>query len=103
MLPLCDYDVESLASDLRDAGHNPAHAVTILRRYYKTAGSGDFEGLALGKNLQHELQRDAIRRSRITARRESPDQTVKFLIGLDDSQAVEAVMMPAFRADRAAG
>ena len=101
---LTDYDSNSLASQFTAWGHKPAHAATLLRKFYTGGGLVDLEQLKLGKALSLLIQNEiTFRQSHILTRSESSDGTVKLLLGLARGGAVEAVLMPANIDARAAG
>jgi 23S rRNA (adenine2503-C2)-methyltransferase len=102
MRSLCEFSVDPLAEELRRRGHNPRHAVSLLRRFFETGGTGNFDGLGLGIALLSEL-RSGVRRSRVVQRVPSADGTIKQLVQFDDGGTVESVMMPAYQEKRAAG
>src|SRR5439155_18703798 len=61
------------------------------------------ESVNLGKRVQAAVTQWSGRSSSILTRRRSADGTVKLLIAMNNGGAVESVLMPAFRPDRAAG
>jgi 23S rRNA (adenine2503-C2)-methyltransferase len=113
---LTDFDVATLGDLFADWGHSRQHALTVLRRFYRTSGQISFDD-SLGSLIGGELRQKLIdylrpRQSRVIRRHDSTDGAVKLLVGFnappDDSDppaagAAEAVLMPAYRADRAAG
>jgi 23S rRNA (adenine2503-C2)-methyltransferase len=101
---LCDHDIDSLAGELRELGHNPIHAPRLLREYYGAGGRLAVDRLKVARALRDHLSRpDRLMRSRLLARHQSSDGTVKLLIGLTDAHTVESVSMPSHRPDRSAG
>jgi 23S rRNA (adenine2503-C2)-methyltransferase len=105
MPALADFDVPRLETLLAGWGHKPSHARRILRAFYDASGDLDLRDLDLGNGLRDRLGRDvALRRSRVVATRRGADGTLKFLLAFDgNGGAVEAVLMPGYRPDRAAG
>lgn len=104
MQSLSDFDIAGLESLLREWGCKPSHAAKVLAAYYDSAGVIDLASLELGRELRDRLQSQiATMGTTIAGEHVSADGTVKFLVGLADGAAVEAVLMPAFRAERAAG
>jgi 23S rRNA (adenine2503-C2)-methyltransferase len=104
MPSLVDHDVDTLRGALRTAGFPPSHATRILRNFY--AQSDSFAPIAeeVGHRLQTWLQAQySSPRAEIRQRHQSPDGTIKLLIGLTAGGSVESVLMPAHRPDRAAG
>jgi 23S rRNA (adenine2503-C2)-methyltransferase len=98
---LLDFNVETFSAELVRIGDNPAHARRILRTYY---AGGDIEGLPILKSLRARLAGDyAERPSSMMARHVSGDGTVKLLLGFAAGGTAEAVLMPTFRPDIAAG
>jgi 23S rRNA (adenine2503-C2)-methyltransferase len=127
MQSLADFDLRGLEALLTEWGHKPVHARRLLRAFYDASGEIDLERIDVGGALRERLRREvAVRRSRVVAARRSADGTQKLLVGFDTDAsntdgnvtpdtasggssgpaprgAVEAVLMPSHRADRAAG
>jgi 23S rRNA (adenine2503-C2)-methyltransferase len=104
MPSVSDFDVDSLQRELSAHGINPTHAAKLLRAFYNSAGTIDPMTLPLGKALHRKLLGDLpLRQSEVTARHSSNDGTVKLLLSFAAGGSAETVMMPAYRADRAAG
>ena len=104
MNSLADFDLGSLEAQVAAWGQKPSHARRILRAYYDAAGSPDLEALAVGAALRQRLRAEvSAGRTRVITSRRSPDGTAKFLVGMAGGGAVEAVLMPSYRPDRAAG
>ena len=104
MLALHDHDVAGLAESLRAAGFCPTHAATLLRNYYGNAGKIDFSRLNVGPRVETWVRRQFIAcRSVVRRRVHGADGTLKLLVGFGDGDAVESVLMPSHRPDRAAG
>ena len=103
MPSLSDYDRESLESLFREWGCKPSHAGRVLREYYTSGGSPDFDSLQIGNELCRRLRELTPRGSKILATRRSEDGTSKLLIGFNAGGNAETVLMPAYRDDRAAG
>ncbi len=101
---LADLDVPAMEARLEAWGFKPSHAARVLRAFY--AGGGRMpDGLAgfpreLARRLETEL---APSPGEVVARHESTDGTCKLLLRLRDAHTVEAVLMPDYREDRAAG
>lgn len=103
MQALADFDLPSLEALLCAWGGKPIHARRLLRAFYDTAGQCGLDDLPLGAALRERIRDEiALRRSRLVARRQARDGTTKFLVGFADGAAVEAVLMPGHRPDRAA-
>ena len=104
MKALTDHTIASLAALLGDWGCKPSHASRLLGHFYRYAGQIDFDQLRLGHSLQKRLLAEIpLRQSRIVARTQAGDGTTKLLIEFDSGGAVESVLMPGYRTDRAAG
>ena len=102
-MSLADHDLATLQAQLTGWGHPPSHATKILRQFYDADGEPAFDR-NIGNHLRSRLSAELLPlRSRITTRHESTDGTVKLLIGFEAGGAVEAVLMPTFRAGIAAG
>jgi 23S rRNA (adenine2503-C2)-methyltransferase len=102
-------------------GYKPSHAARVLRAFYATGGvvGADPEspaphlrfpaGLAEKlrtltlPSLRSPLSALSSSASTLAARQVAADGTTKLLLRLHDSRTVESVLMPDFRADRAAG
>ena len=101
---LTDFDLETLRTEFVRWGHNGSHASRLLREFYLNAGQIDFEKLKIGRVLEMRFKSEiALRQSRITARTQSTDGTIKLLVGFDRGGAVETVLMPSNIPERAAG
>jgi 23S rRNA (adenine2503-C2)-methyltransferase len=99
-----DLDVASLSDALARSGLNPSHASSLLRAFYASAGEVDFSLLNVGPRVEAWVRREIpFRRSSIRTRVQSADGTSKFLVAFPDGGAVETVLMPGYRPDRAAG
>ena len=103
-MAFADHDIASLADLLSHAGFKPTHAAPLLRNFYANAGAVDFATLNVGPRIEawakaHGTQLRSILRRRTCA----DDGTIKLLVELADGAAVEGVLMPGYRPDRAAG
>jgi 23S rRNA (adenine2503-C2)-methyltransferase len=104
MRVLSDFDVPALAAELRRLDCTPSHARTLLRNFYENHGRIDFTQIRVGKRIEALIGAEIPQRqSRIVAKSASGDGTLKLLIGMNAGGSVESVLMPAYRADRAAG
>lgn len=103
-LALTDFDLVSLQDQFLAWGAKPAHAATVMRAFYAASGRLDLGALEIGRALRARIA-DEIRprRSTVLRRHRSADCTTKLLVGFDGGGAVESVLMPAHRPDRAAG
>lgn len=103
MLTLADHDFDSLADALQDGGFVRSHAIPLLRAFYEGDGEIDFAKLNVGPRVEAWIcEQIPLRRSNLRARVASADGTTKLLIGFPDGGAVESVLMPGYRPDRAA-
>ena len=101
---LADFDPATLAQQFAAWGYKPSHAARVLRAFY---AGGDIvtstaHGLPQGlvERLRAELAPSA---ATLAVRQVARDGTTKLLLRLGDGRTVESVLMPDFRADRAAG
>ena len=101
---LADLDPATFAQLFATWGYKPSHAARVLRTFY--AG-----GEVLGSTARR-LPQGLVERLRtafapgsatLAARQVAGDGTAKLLLRLSDGRTVESVLMPDFRADRAAG
>ncbi len=104
-----DYSLAELEGLFAAWGHKPVHAARLLR-----AGYADGAGLAaldaapadrrwpedLAARVREEITAGG---AETVARSVAEDGTAKLLLRLADGRTVETVLMPDFRADRAAG
>ncbi len=104
MIALADFDPVTLARQFADWGYKPSHAGRVLRAFY---AGGDivnrpsrFLPQGLFERLRAELASSA---ATLAVRQVATDGTTKLLLRLGDGRTVESVLMPDFRADRAAG
>jgi 23S rRNA (adenine2503-C2)-methyltransferase len=103
-ITLADLDAANLAQRFADWGYKPSHAARVLRAFY----SGDDLATASLRGLPHGLV-EKVRaefsgsEATLAARQVARDGTTKLLLRLGDGRTVESVLMPDFRADRAAG
>ena len=101
---LVDLDSATLGELISDWGYKPSHAARVLRAFYAggdlvTSAAHELpEGLRV--RLQAEFAPGAVT---VAARQVAADGTTKLLLRLGDGRTVESVLMPDFRADRAAG
>jgi 23S rRNA (adenine2503-C2)-methyltransferase len=104
MRALSDEDGSTLSQKLLEASFPPSHAAPLLRSFYANSGDIDFADLRVGPRVQAWIERKfPARTSAISSRVRSADGTTKLLIGFPDGSAVESVLMPSHRPDRAAG
>jgi 23S rRNA (adenine2503-C2)-methyltransferase len=101
---LAEVDPASLARQFADWGHKPGHAARILRAFYAGRDVGDSAASRLPQGLLERLRREyAASTTTLVTRQLARDGTTKLLLRLDDGRTVESVLMPDYRADRAAG
>src|ERR671913_2310001 len=104
MPSLSDFDVAPLGELFRQWGNPASHAKKLLRAYYDASGEPDLDRIELGNVLRERVRRELpLTRSRVITTRRAADGTLKLLVGLGGGVAVESVLMPGYRADRAAG
>ncbi len=100
---LADLSLAAFEQQLADWGFKRSHAVRILRSFY-ASGEISPESLRLPAALAERLHSEfAGNAPTLAARQVAADGTVKLLLRLADGRAVESVLMPGLRADRAAG
>jgi 23S rRNA (adenine2503-C2)-methyltransferase len=116
MHALSDQNVESLARSLERAGHNPRNAFRVLREYWSSNGEVDVAAIGISTAARQFLREHFVmRQSRVMHRHVSADGTIKLLVGFHSDSplpvlrernkgyaAVECVLMPSHRAERAA-
>jgi len=104
MTALADLEPEALAQQFVQWGYKPSHAARVLRSFYggREIVSSSSRGLPQGlvEKLQTTFPSSA---ATLAARQVAADGTTKLLLRLADGRTVESVLMPDFRADRAAG
>jgi 23S rRNA (adenine2503-C2)-methyltransferase len=104
MRPLTEYSLIELREEFAALGFKPVHAEAVLRAFYAQDSEAPFDGLILPAELLGIVKEAASGPSNVPVlRQEAEDGTAKLLIRLADGRTVESVMMPDFRADRAAG
>ena len=101
---LADFDPATLAQLFADWGYKPSHAARVLRTFY----AGETPGTSAARRLPHGLSERmhtefAAGAATLAARQVAADGTTKLLLRLGDARTVESVLLPDFRADRAAG
>lgn len=102
-LALADYSLEGLQRKLEAWGFRRSHAAVLLRAFY-SAGEIRWQDLDLPAALKGRLSaQGSLEASTVATRQIAGDGTRKLLLRLADGRTVEAVLMPDYRADRAAG
>jgi 23S rRNA (adenine2503-C2)-methyltransferase len=102
--PLVELTESELAHRLGAWGFKPVHAARVLREFYQRDGQLAAPDRPLPVGLLERLQQEcggAVAESAV--RQVAEDGTTKLLLRLADARTVETVLMPDFRADRAAG
>lgn len=101
---LADADPTALAQQLATWGYKPTHAARVLRAIYTGRDITDSTARRLPGGLAERLRTTyTCSTGEPAARQVAADGTIKLLIRLEDGRAVESVLMPGLRADRAAG
>ena len=108
---LAHVSLADLERELAAWGYKPSHAARVLRAFYATGGVFDdapespAQHLRLPTGLAEKIRSIVphMAGSSLAARQVAADGTTKLLLRLHDSRTVESVLMPDFRADRAAG
>jgi 23S rRNA (adenine2503-C2)-methyltransferase len=104
MSSLADVDPDALARQIDTWGFKPSHARRILLSYYTAAGNVAWAAIRAPEALRRRIAETyGEAPSPVAARQEGDDGTVKLLLRFADGKAVESVVMPAYRRDRAAG
>ena len=104
MRALSEYTLEELQREFTGWGFKASHAAPVLRAHYSQELASPTDGMLLPPSLAKRLREVAAGPgSSLVVRQEAADGTCKLLIQLHDGRTVESVMMPDFRADRAAG
>lgn len=97
-------DPDALAGQIEGWGFNPAHAPSVLRRFYAAQAAEEPSDRRLPRGLRERLDAAFAPASSVpVARHLAGDGTAKLLLRLGDGRTVESVLMPDFRPDRAAG
>jgi 23S rRNA (adenine2503-C2)-methyltransferase len=101
---LADFDPATLAQQFADWGFKPSHAARVLRAFYAGDDLATVSGRGLPQGLVEKLRAEFPSNAATLATRQvADDGTTKLLLRLGDGRTVESVLMPDFRADRAAG
>jgi 23S rRNA (adenine2503-C2)-methyltransferase len=104
MIALADLEPIALAQQFADWGYKPSHAARVLRTFYSGTESVSSPTHGLPQELVARLRTEfAPSATTLAARQVAADGTTKLLLRLADGRTVESVLMPDFRADRAAG
>lgn len=101
---LADIESAELAERISAWGYKPSHAARVLRTHYAGQGRPDSATMRLPLGLVQRLEAEfAPSAASVAVRQVAKDGTAKLLLRLADGRTVESVLMPDFRADRAAG
>ena len=104
MKALSEFEPDELADVLASWGFKRSHARRLLLSYYAHAGAVAWAELRAPRALRERMRAEAAPADGIpVARRVAADGAVKLLLPLADGRTIESVLMPAYRADRAAG
>ena len=103
MIALSDYSLADLQDHFSASGFKPSHAARVLRACYAASAEINWEQLRLPKALEEKLRLSPLGTTSLATRQTAADGTAKLLLRLADGRAVESVLMPDFRDDRAAG
>jgi 23S rRNA (adenine2503-C2)-methyltransferase len=101
---LAELDPSDLAQRFSAWGFKPSHAARVLRAFYSGADLETVTSRGLPLGLVEKLRAEfAPGAATLAAQQVAGDGTTKLLLRLGDGRTVESVLMPDFRADRAAG
>ena len=101
---LANFEPSELARHFVDWGFKPGHAARVLRAFYAGGDIATSPSRGLPRGLVERLRTEfAPGAAGLAARQVANDGTTKLLLRLGDGRTVESVLMPDFRADRAAG
>ena len=102
--PLTDLSLEELSAWIAGQGYKEAHAARILRNVYHAQAARENAGMrmpaGLGELIDSTFPNSS---SQLAMRQVAEDGTTKLLLRLPDGRTVEAVLMPDYHPDRAAG
>jgi 23S rRNA (adenine2503-C2)-methyltransferase len=100
---LSDYSLADLEGHFSAWGFKPSHAARVLRAWYAADAKMDWAKLRVPNALEERLRSLTAGSTSLATRQTATDGTAKLLLRLADGRTVESVLMPDFRADRAAG
>ena len=101
---LADFDPAALAQRFAAWGYKPSHAARVLRAFYAGEEIANPTARGLPHGLAGRMRKEfAHGAATLAVRQVAADGTTKLLLRLGDGRTVESVLMPGFRADRAAG
>jgi len=103
MQSISEFDLIAMRELLGAWGFKPSHAPRLLRAYYQSHGRLEFDQLELGESLRQRIERElTMMSSSVLTSVTSDDGTQKLLVVFAAGGTAEAVLMPAYRAGRAA-
>jgi 23S rRNA (adenine2503-C2)-methyltransferase len=101
---LADFEPDVLTRLLAGWGYKSVHVTRVLRAFYAGNDVMDSAARRLPQGLIQRLRSELAPCARMLAARQvAGDGTTKLLLRLGDGRTVESVLMPDYRADRAAG
>ena len=101
---LPDLTVEELSAWMEGHGYKGAHALRVLRQLYEANGERVRSSVQMPAGLRELIASTfSIEAASLAMRQVAEDGTSKLLLRLADGRTVESVLMPDYRADRAAG
>lgn len=104
MQSLADLTPEEFAARVETWGGRPVHARQILRSFYDGDGTVDWARPGLPRGLRERIGAElAVGPAELAARQVAADGTTKLLLRCGDGRSVEAVLMPDWKGERAAG
>ena len=104
MQSLADFSLEDFTALVVGWGGRPVHAEQILRAYYRAEHDCFWPEAGLPRGLRARIERElVVEPTALVVRQEAEDGTVKLLLRLVDGLTVEAVLMPDWEGERAAG
>lgn len=100
---LGDFSLGELETQFAAWGCKPVHAARVLREFY-SGEARETASMRLPEGLHERLRTELTGAApEVVVRQVAEDETTKLLLRLGDGRTVETVLMPDFRADRAAG
>jgi 23S rRNA (adenine2503-C2)-methyltransferase len=101
---MVDLELADLEQRFRDWGYKPRHAARVMRAFYGGNEVAHSASCQFPQGLLDRVRAEfASRAATLAARQTASDGTTKLLLQLGDGRTVESVLMPDYRADRAAG
>ncbi|HLP08418.1 MAG TPA: 23S rRNA (adenine(2503)-C(2))-methyltransferase RlmN [Opitutaceae bacterium] len=104
MQSLAKFSLEEFSARVEAWGGRPVHARQILRGFYEGNGEVAWDEFTLPRGLRARIEAELrVTPAPLAARQVAEDGTTKLLLRLDDGRTVEAVLMPDWKGERAAG